>query len=235
MKTDVLIIGAGLAGTVAADEIIRHSPLRVTQLCCGSGASPYIHAFCIPVGPEDSEVLFYEDTMASGYGQSDPGLARALCCGTGDLEAYFEELGLGLDRNENGPLLLQSLGSSVPRIASIHNSTGPAMLKALRQRLNASDRYQQLTGRRALELICEAGRVIGAVCYDEQEDCFHRIYAKTVVLATGGFGRMFPESTNSPDIGGDGAAMAYLAGAGLTDMEFIQFAPSAALWPPQVA
>ena len=235
MQTDVLIIGAGLTGTVAADEIIRHSGLRVTQLCCGSGASPYIHAFCIPVGPNDSEELFYQDTIASGYSQSNPRLARALCYGTGTLEAYFEELGLGLDRNDQGPLLLQALGSSVPRIASIHNSTGPALLKAIRQRLRESDRYQQLTGQRALELITEAGRVIGAVCYDEAEDCFHRIYAKTVILATGGFGRMFPESTNSPDIGGDGAAMAYLVGAGLTDMEFIQFEPSSALWPPQVA
>ena len=88
MRTDVLIIGAGLTGTVAADEIIRHSPLRVTQLCCGSGASPYIHAFCIPVGPEDSEALFYQDTIASGYSQSNPSLARALCYGTGTAERH---------------------------------------------------------------------------------------------------------------------------------------------------
>jgi aspartate oxidase len=234
MNTDVLIIGTGLTGTVAADEIIQRSDLRVLQLGSGSGASPYIHGFCMPVGPGDSEQLLYEDTMASGYGQCDARLVRSLCDGTGELEDYFAGLGLGLDRSEDGPRLLHALGSSVPRIASIHNDTGAVMLRRVRDRLKQSSRYTQLTGR-ALELIRENGRVMGAKCYDPEKDQFYNIYARTVILATGGFGRMFPESTNSPDIGGDGAAMAYLAGAALTDMEFVQFEPSAAVWPPEVA
>ena len=235
MVTDVLIIGAGLTGTVAADEIIRHSDLNVLQLGSGSGASPYIHGFCMPVGTGDSEELLYKDTMASGYGQCDAHLVQSLCAGSMELEAYFAGLGLELDRDEEGFRLLHALGSSVPRIASIHNSTGPAMLRNLRNRLKESSRYTSLSGQRALELILENSRVIGAKCYDEEKDHFHNIYAKTVILATGGFGRMFPESTNSPDIGGDGIAMAYEAGAALTDLEFIQFEPSAAVWPPEVA
>jgi aspartate oxidase len=235
MITDVLIIGAGLTGTVAADEIIRNSNLQVLQLGSGSGASPYIHGFCMPVGAGDSEALLYEDTMASGYGQSDPRLVKRLCAGTVELEAYFEGLGLQLDGDENGPRLLHALGSSVPRIASIHNDTGAVMLRRVRDRLHRSPRYTSMRGQRALELLCEAGRVIGAKCYDEEKNSFYHIYAKTVILATGGFGRIFPESTNSADIGGDGAAMAYLAGAGLTDMEFVQFEPSAAVWPLEVA
>ena len=235
MVTDVLIIGAGLTGTVAADEIIQHSDLNVVQLGSGSGASPYIHGFCMPVGEGDSEALLYADTIASGYGQSDSSLVHALCAHAAELEEYFNGLGFQLDRDKNGPRLLHALGSSVPRIASIHNDTGAVMLRRVRDRLGQSSRYTQLTGQRALELICENGRVIGAVCFDEEKDHFYDIYAKTVILATGGFGRMFPESTNSPDIGGDGVAMAYLAGASLTDMEFVQFEPSAAVWPPKVA
>lgn len=235
MKTDVLIIGTGLTGTVAADEIIRHSDLQVVQLGSGSGASPYIHGFCMPVGAGDSEALFYDDTMASGYGQCDPQLVHSLCSGAAELEAYFAGFDLTLDGDENGPRLLHALGSSVPRIASIHNDTGAVMLRRVRERLHRSPRYTQMNGQRGLELLCEAGSVIGAKCYDEEKACFYHIYAKTVILATGGFGRMFPESTNSPDIGGDGIAMAYLAGARLTDMEFVQFEPSAAVWPPEVA
>ena len=109
------------------------------------------------------------------------------------------------------------------------------MLKTLQHRLDASDRYKKLMGYRALELVCDGSRVIGAKCFDTNENVFYTIYARTVVLASGGFGRLFPESTNSKDIGGDGIAMAYRAGATLTDMEFIQFEPSAAVWPPQVA
>ena len=235
MQTDVLIIGAGLTGIVAADEIIRNSTLKVVQLSNGSGASPFIHGFCIPVGEADSEELFYEDSMRSGYYQSDPKLVRQLCMNSKELLDYFKELGLELDRNEEGVNLLHALGSTVPRIAGIQNSTGPAMMKRLQERLKKSKRYTKISGQRALELIRESGRVIGAKCYDTKEDVFYSIYAKTVILATGGFGRIFPESTNSQDIGGDGMAMAYLAGATLTDMEFIQFEPSAAVWPPPVA
>ena len=235
MITDVLIIGAGLTATVAADEIIQHSDLQMLQLGSGSGASPYIHGFCMPVGTGDSEKLLYEDTMVSGYGQCDPRLVQILCENAAALEEYFEGLGLQLDRDENGPRLLHALGSSVPRIASIHNDTGAVMLRRVRDRLHQSNRYTSLSGQRALELICENGRVVGAICFDEEKEQFYRIYAKIVILATGGFGRMFPESTNSADIGGDGAAMAYLAGASLTDMEFVQFEPSAAVWPPEVA
>ena len=234
MITDVLIIGAGLTGTVAADEIIQGSDLNVVQLGSGGGASPYIHGFCMPVGEGDSEQLLFTDTMASGYGQCDPKLVHSLCAGTSALEAYFEGLGLQLDREGELPRLLHALGSSVPRIASIHNDTGAVMLRRVRDRLHRYSRYVSMSGR-ALELICEKGCVIGAKCYDAEKDQFYCIYAKMVILATGGFGRMFPESTNSADIGGDGAAMAYLAGAELTDMEFVQFEPSAAVWPPQVA
>jgi len=235
MKTDVLIIGGGLTGITAADTIIQNSDLAVTLLQWGSGASPYIHAFCMPVGEGDSVELFYQDTMASGYGQSDPLLARKLCDSSLELLDYFRELGYDLDRENGNYRLLQALGSSVPRIAGIHNSTGPAMLSRLRQRLKESGRYRELAGHRALELVKTGNRVTGVRCYDKESDCFYTISAGIVILASGGFGRLFPESTNSQDIGGDGTAMAYLAGASLTDMEFIQFEPSAAVWPPQVA
>ena len=91
MQTDVWIIGAGLTGTLAADEIIQNSDLNVVQLGSGSGASPYIHGFCMPVGTGDSEELLYKDTMASGYGQCDPRLVNSLCAGASELEAYFAD------------------------------------------------------------------------------------------------------------------------------------------------
>lgn len=235
MKTDVLILGGGLTGITAADEIIRNSNLAVTLLQWGGGASPYIHGFCMPVGEGDSVELFLQDTLNSGYGQSDPALAKALCENSLELLEYFRELGYDLDKKGGKYSLLHALGSSVPRIAGIQNSTGPAMLSRLRKRLKESDRYRELAGHRGVQLVVQNGRTVGARCYDREKDCFYTISAGIVILACGGFGRLFPESTNSADIGGDGAAMAYLAGARLTDMEFIQFEPSAAVWPEQVA
>ncbi len=219
----------------AADRVIRESDLRVTLLCWGSGASPYIHGFCMPVGAGDSAELLFADTMASGYGQSDPVLVRALCEGTKALPAFFASLGLDLDRQNGTYRLLHALGSSVPRIACIENSTGAALLARLRKRLKKSGRYTEMTHCRGLSLVKAGDRVVGARCYEAKTDSFFTVAAGVVILATGGFGRIFPKSTNSLDIGGDGIAMAYDAGAALTDLEFIQFEPTAAVWPEEVA
>ena len=234
MQTDILIIGGGLTGIAAAYEIIKNSDLEVTLLQCGGGASPYIHGFCLPVGEGDSEELFYADSMASGYQQSRASLVKRLCHDSLTLQDYFAELGLSVDTDENGYRLIKSLGSSVARIAGIENHTGPAMMSKLRKRLNSSKNYREYSNFRALELVKNGDRICGAYCYDKDTDSFCTIGAKLVIPITRGFGKLFPESTNSKDIGGDGCAMAYFAGAKMTDMEFIQFEPSAAVWPPEL-
>lgn len=235
MKTDVLIIGGGLTGICAAYEIIKNSDLRVDLLQWGGGASPYIHGFCLPVGEGDSEELFFADSMASGYGQCRGSLVRCLCREAVTLPEYFRELGLDIDRENGNPRLVKSLGSTVPRIAGIGNSTGAVMLNTLRKKLVDSDRYREHRNYRALELVKTGERVTGVRCYDQTTDSFCTLSAAVVILAAGGFGRLYPESTNSRDIGGDGCAMAYLAGGKMTDMEFIQFEPSAAVWPEALA
>ena len=228
MKTDILIIGGGLSAYAAAYEIIKNSALNVTILAPGGGASPYIHGFCLPIGEGDSAELFYEDTVSSGYGVGDKALIRRLCNDSLRLPQWLEELGLTVDEKR-----VKSLGSSTARIAGIGNNTGPVVMQALHKHL-PQDRVV-CYNYRALKLLKENGRVVGARCYRKDTDSFQNIYAGAVILATGGFGRLFPESTNSADIGGDGCAMASLAGCSLTGMEFIQFEPSAAVWPPQLS
>lgn len=234
MKADVLIVGGGLSGVCAAYEIIQNSTLTVSLLQWGNGASPHIHGFCLPIGEKDSEELFFEDSMTSGYGQCRESLVRRLCRDSLELPKYFRELGVELDQENGKPRLIKALGSTVARIAGIGNNTGPVMLAALRKRLLTSDRYREYHNFRALKLLKTDGRVTGARCYDKGTDSFRDFTAGLVILASGGFGRLFPESTNSRDIGGDGCAMAYLAGGRMTDMEFIQFEPSAAVWPTEL-
>lgn len=230
MKTDVLILGGGVSAWAAAAEAVK-AGVQVDLFCDGAGASPLIHGFCLPEGPGDSAELFYEDTVRAGCGQGDPAIIRTLTEGTEELDGYLAGLGLQPDREEGALRLLQPLGSRVPRVASVENRTGPALLRALRQRLNGNEKFTEHRGFRALELIKRDGRVTGAKLYDRAQDRFISCTAAVILLAVGGFSRLFPETTAPADLGGDGIAMAARAGASLVDMEFIQFEPCSAVAP----
>jgi succinate dehydrogenase / fumarate reductase flavoprotein subunit len=86
----------------------------------------------------------------------------------------------------------------------------------------------------ALELLLDDGRVVGACAYDRERGRFRVFKANAIVLATGGIGRAFRITSNSWEYTGDGQALAYLAGAELMDMEFVQFHPTGMVWPPSV-
>lgn len=229
--TDCLVIGGGLAGWSAAWEAAQ-AGVSVTLLHDGMGASPWVHGLCVPLLPEDSVDSFLSDTLQSGQGLSDPRLARALCEDAPKVFEALQKMGLAFNRSGEGYQLLRPLGASHPRVASIGNETGVAVLEALRKGL--AGRVQELPQTRALRLAVGPDGVNGALAYDAEAGEWIAVSAKAVVLACGGFCRLYPFSTNKRDCGGDGPAMAYYAGAILQDMEFIQFEPSAAVWPPEL-
>lgn len=223
MITDILIIGGGITARRAAK--IAAERYNVLLISDGGGSSPFIHGLNVPLLPEDSSELLYEDTIKSGAYQNVPSLAKALSLGA---IAVKEELSDRFDKASNGSYeLLKPLGSSVKRVAGIHGRTGVVTL----QELTASKRYKELASTRAISLIKKEDRIIGAKAYVRSSGKLISIYARAVLIATGGFGGIFPFSTNSRDIGGDGIAMAFMAGAELCDMEFIQYEPTVAVAP----
>lgn len=231
LQTECLILGGGLSGWMAARECAA-AGLDTCLLEDGMGASPWVHGFNAPVHPEDSTECFLQDTLKSGQGLSTPALAQTLC---GDAKMIFDELcrmGFSFNREGNGYQLLRPLGASHPRVASIGNETGVAILQVLREQL--AHQVQDLHGARAVRLLKQDGQVCGAVAFDTENQEWLAISARAVVLACGGYCGIFPVSTNKRDSGGDGIGMAWEAGARLCDMEFIQFEPSAAVWPPAV-
>ena len=230
MKTDVLILGGGLAGLTAAREVLGKN-LRTVLAEDGYGASPWVHGFNCPVLPGDSPELFLQDTLRSGQGLSEPRMAEALC---GDARKVLEELekeGLSFNRDAEGKYrAIRPLGASCPRVISVGNETGTAILKKLEK--ETEGRLVRLSGTRALRLLKEGKRVCGALLFNRREKKWIPVFARAVVLCTGGFCGIFPVTTNKRDSGGDGVAMAFEAGAELCDLEFIQFEPSASVWPP---
>ena len=229
---DALVIGSGISGLVAARRLAETKGRSIAILGTGVGASPYVHGFNMPLHPEDSVELFLKDTLVSGRGQCDVELATTLCSKAPELIPVLKDLGIEFDRNEDGSYsLLRPLGASVPRVASAGNHTGVAIMNAIKRELEANPTVYFMDNTRALRFIKSGDRVIGAVVADYTNELFSVYVADVVVLACGGFCNIYPFSTNSADIGGDGVAAAYYAGAELTDMEFIQFEPSAAVAP----
>ena len=172
---------------------------------------------------------FIRDTLDSGQGLSDSRLASTLAKDSVELVSLLSTLGLGFNCTGDTYRLLHPLGSTHPRVASIGSETGAAVLKALRAALDGKvEEYKHM---RALRLLTSDGRVTGAQAYDRAKKQWLNIAAPATVLASGGYCGIYPVSTNKRDSGGDGVAMAFNAGAQLCDMEFIQFEPSAAIWP----
>lgn len=233
-KTDVLIIGTGLSGLMCARSLNKKKPgTKILMLGNGLGASPYVHGFNMPpLNPEDSTAAFEKDTFLGGREQSKPELVKLLCEGPEKLLPILDELGIEFNRKGGQYSLIRPLGCSYPRVASVGNHTGVAIMNAIRAEFAAADNITEVQDTRALRLLCRDGRVMGALCYSVKENRFFYVAAEAVVLACGGFCNIYPFSTNMGDIGGDGIAMAFGAGARLIDMEFIQFEPSAAVAPP---
>lgn len=222
LDTQLLVIGGGLAGMRAAEEAFKRG-IRVLLLCDGRGASAYIHGLNIPVAKEDSVERFLEDTLKSGKNLNDPVLAGMLCRKAGELLSEFS-----FDCDRDGKFsVLQTLGASCPRVVGIRGAAGAVILG----KIEAERGFEKRSNVRALKLLKKDGRISGALCYDTGKKCLLKIRAQAVILACGGFGGIFGFSTNPSDIGGDGIAMAFEAGAQLADMEFIQFEPTAAVAP----
>ncbi len=224
MITDVLIIGSGLAGLRSA-EVCANNGLDVTVICNGAGASPFVHGISVPLQQGDSPTLFYNDTLKSGYYHNDKKLVKVLCEQSLSLlnEFSFDKIGEDYD-------LLKALGSSLPRVAFVNKNTGATIIK----NIETKAKYKKLNYVRAYELIKHGDSVRGAKCFDVKKNKHFQIHSKAVILACGGFGGIFPFSTNSKDIGGDGVAMSYNVGATLKDLEFIQFEPTVAVSPTPV-
>ena len=235
IHTDALIIGTGLSGLLAARTLTKKLPTaEILMIGNGLGASPYVHGFNMVLHEEDSMDSFKEDTVVGSRNQSKDELVNALCDGSRKLLPVLEELGIEFNRKNGEYSLLRPLGASHPRVASVGNHTGVAIMNAVRREFETNEKVSALEDTRALRLLRMDGRVCGALTYQIKEKKFTVVVANAVVMACGGFCNIYPFSTNMSDIGGDGIAMAFGAGADLCDLEFVQFEPSAAVAPKAI-
>ncbi|HEX2295526.1 MAG TPA: L-aspartate oxidase [Actinomycetota bacterium] len=225
LKTDVLVIGAGAAGLFASMHLPEGTDILVVDKGRkGQGSSPWAQGgVAAALGPDDSPDLHAQDTMRVAAGHADPSAVAVLCYEAPECILELAELGCDFDRTPDGELhLAREGGQSVARSAHAGDATGAAIMKTLREK--AAPKVRRVEGT-CLKLAVVDGRCAGAwVLTDEG---LIEIQATSTVLATGGVGGLFRATTNPAGATGDGLVLAWEAGAGLADVEFIQFHPTA--------
>ena len=226
---DVLIIGGGIAGLTAAVgaarswnvALITKSSLDDTTTFLAQGG------IAAALGPFDSPELHLKDTLEAGAGLCDERAVRVLVEEGPDRVRELEHLGTKFDRRE-GKLILASEGAhSVPRVVHAGgDATGSVVASALMDVVSSGNRVELHENEFAIDLLIDHGRCVGAVSLGQGGELTVTL-ARAVILACGGAGQVFSQTTN-PDVAtGDGHAMAFRAGAVLRDMEFMQFHPTA--------
>ncbi len=244
--TDVLIIGSGIAGATAALKLAQN-PLRRIILITRDpdpheSNSRYAQGGIIGRGPDDSADLLVEDILAAGAGASLPKAARILAEEGPPLlqEVLIGTAGIAFDREKDGDLEFGQEGAhSRRRILHVGDGTGRAIMDGLVAALRKCPNVELLTEATAVDLITyphhsrdplaayDPIACHGAYVFDRKGKAVHRTLAAVSVLATGGIGRIYRNTTNPPGARGDGLAMASRAGARIINAEYVQFHPTA--------
>ncbi|MCZ2154858.1 MAG: L-aspartate oxidase [Bryobacterales bacterium] len=234
MTPDFLVIGAGVAGLQAAIDLSDAGEvLVVAKDSLWESSSAYAQGGVAVVISDDDKVSLHEqDTLAAGDGLCDPVAVQALVQQGPDAIQRLLEWGVEFDRDGMRLALGREGAHSRNRILHAHgDSTGREIARTLSQKAASIPSIQIRSFTAITDLLVENGAVGGAVFFDEASGRLTRIHARAVLLATGGMGRIFRDTTN-PDVAtGDGVAVAWRAGAELSDLEFVQFHPTALMIP----
>jgi L-aspartate oxidase len=226
--TDVLIIGAGIAGLRAALAIDRKLQVVVaTKAKIEQSNSAYAQGGIAGVfDPLDNTAFHAADTMAAGKGMCDPEIVEMVVREAPERIRELIGLGAVFDRSDGEIALTQEGGHSHRRVVhALGDATGKEVMRALIARTRNEPSIDLWDNTFTIDLLTHAGECRGALMWNPQHGKTF-VWAKQTILATGGAGRLYRETTN-PDIAtADGQAMAFRAGAEVRDMEFMQFHPT---------
>ena len=231
LQTDFLVLGSGIAGLRAARALARHGRvLVVTKDQPTESSTGYAQGgVAVAVGMDDDTSLHLEDTLKAGAGIVSAAAARVLVEEGPERVRELASWGARFDR-EGGRFHFTREGAhSRNRVLhALGDATGWEMVRALLEKTRAVSAIEVRSFSCSTDLEIRGGSVVGCRFLAEgARPSRVLVLARATLLATGGAGQVFAETTNPPVATGDGQAMALRAGAALLDLEFVQFHPTA--------
>jgi L-aspartate oxidase len=232
LRTDVLVIGGGIAGACAALHaadagaqvlLVAKDELEVTNTAWAQGGIAVVQL------PEDSTEAHVADTLRVGAGIADPAVVEHIVRKAPEAVAWLERLGACFDRSP-GPVpgslhLSREGGHSFARVVHANgDATGRELQRVLEQSLRNHPRITVRTQVFVRDLVLADGRCVGAIAL--QDGLELAIETGAIVVASGGTGQIYRETTNPTGASGDGHALCFRAGARMADCEFVQFHPT---------
>lgn len=228
-ESDVLVIGGGASGlrTAIATKragasvalITKVHPLRTNSAIAQGGLNA-------PLGSDDSPESLAEDTLTAGDGLCDRAVVQKFVQDAAKDVIWLERMGVPFNRDSQGKLDRRAFGSnSRSRSCYADDRTGHMVLQVLHEQFQR-EQIPSFEEWFVTSLVVEDGNCLGVTALSLRSGKLDSFAARAVVLATGGFTRMYLPSTVSLGTTGDGQALAYLSGARLMDMEMVQFHPT---------
>ena len=243
METDVLVIGGGGAGTVAAllaeeqgarvilATKLRHGDANTMMAEGGIQAATKLE--------KDSACIHYLDTIGGGHFKNDPELVYTLVTKAPEVLMWLESLGVMFSKFPDGRLhSLHAGGTSRKRLHFCGDITGTEIMRTIRDEAHNRENIIVLEFSPAVELVLnEHGHCAGALLYNLETEEYILVKAKTTIIATGGCGRLHIQgymTTNHYGATADGIVLGYRAGLKLNFLHTIQYHPTGAVFPEQV-
>jgi L-aspartate oxidase len=228
MFADVLVIGGGIAGIRAALEVDPSlQTIVVTKDVLDLSNSAWAQGGIAGVlDPLDDVANHAADTIAAGKGLCDEDVVNLVVREAPDRIRELINFGADFDTHEGQIALTQEGGHSFPRVAhALGDATGKEVMRAMIEQIRSRNTSSVWERTFTIDLLTHEGQCVGAIVWNEAHGKTI-VWAKRVILATGGAGRLFRETTNPEIATADGHAAAFRAGAELRDMEFMQFHPT---------
>ncbi len=246
IESQILVIGSGIAGCIAA-LTLAESGLEVILLSAGAqlddGNTALAQGGIVYRGLDDTPEEMARDMMTAGWELNYPRAVRFLCRKGPEIlrTVFLDKLALPFAREDHGEYhLTREGGHSRPRILYSADYTGRVIMDGLLKAVRLNPNIRVMTGMTAIDLLTThhhsttqeiryqlTNQCVGAYVLENSTGVVRRFLADYTVLATGGVGQIYLNTTNSPASLGSGLAMAHRAGAVLRNLEYIQFHPTA--------